>query len=212
LYNGPQYAPTTRLQLSFLPLAYQWALHIISGLEFIHSHEVVLGNLDLTNCWLASDPRSSLSLVGFLNAGFKYVKQWSALYAADQDQNDWKGFLPLGHYRNAPVTRQTDLFWYGCTVYELMTGSWPATQDSLMRIRECTVEELAGMFTTRGWPVLETEYMGAIVHRCWNDEYASAEEVKAAVRSFLQGLGWEVEGNDDLKGFCATDLFPQEQH
>jgi hypothetical protein len=49
--------------------------------------------------------------------------------------------------------------------------------------------------------------MGEIVRKCWNDEYAGVEEVKAAVVEFLEGLGWEIEGNDDLKGFNATNLF-----
>ncbi|KAF2445494.1 hypothetical protein P171DRAFT_266300 [Karstenula rhodostoma CBS 690.94] len=100
---------------------------------------------------------------------------------------------------------------YGCMVYELMTGSWPQTLQRMSR--GAAAQDLAAitdMDNSRGWPRLEIEHMGAIVHKCWNGEYASAEEVKAAVKAFLEGLGWEIEGNDDLKGLCAADLFPDD--
>jgi hypothetical protein len=63
------------------------------------------------------------------------------------------------------------------------------------------------MVIRKEWPLLEADCMGEIVRKCWNDEYAGVEEVKAAVVEFLEGLGWEIEGNDDLKGFNATNLF-----
>ena len=39
----------------------------------------------------------------------------------------------------------------------------------------------------------------------WNGEYIGAEEVKAA----LEGVGWEITGGDNLKGFDAMLLFPR---
>jgi serine/threonine protein kinase len=205
MYSGPQDAPTTRLLPSFRPLAYQWALHIISGLAFVHSHNVVFGDPSLAECWLASDSRFSLSLVGFANAGFNYFKEWSAVYPGERKSS--MEFHPFDD-RDGP-TQQTDLFLWGCIVYELMTGYWPLTPEALSR--QYTTRELEARVVRKEWPRLEPEYMGAIVRRCWNGEYASAEEVKAAVKTFLQGLGWEIEDNDDLKGFCATDLFLHEQ-
>jgi hypothetical protein len=36
-----------------------------------------------------------------------------------------------------------------------------------------------------------------------------SEEVKAALVAFLEGSGWEIKGDDNLKGFSATYHFPQ---
>ncbi|KAF2790992.1 hypothetical protein K505DRAFT_419452 [Melanomma pulvis-pyrius CBS 109.77] len=200
MYSAPLDAPTSRILPSHRPLAYQWALHIISGLTFVHSHDVIFGDLNLIHCWLSSDSHLSLSLVGFVNAGFNYVERWSHIIHGDRTNGN--NFHPLEHQANP--TKQTDLFLYGCTVYELMTGFWPATRSGIP-----TWREIAAMVPRKEWPLLEAECMGEIVRKCWNGEYASAEEVKASVVAFLGGLGWEIEGDDDLKGFNATDLFSQ---
>lgn len=51
--------------------------------------------------------------------------------------------------------------------------------------------------------------MEEIVCKCWNEEYASVDDVKATVMAFLEQLRWEIEGDDSLKGFAAMDLFSQ---
>jgi serine/threonine protein kinase len=199
MYSAPIDAPTSRILPSHRPLAYQWTLHIISGLAFVHSHDVIFGDLNLVDCWLSSDSHLSLSLVGFVNAGFNYKERWS--HIIDGTRTNWDNFHPLEHQANP--TKQTDLFLYGCTVYELMTGFWPVSRSGI-----CSSRETAAMISRKEWPLLEAECMGEIVHKCWNDEYASVQEVRAAVVAFLEGLGWEIEGDDDLKNFDAIDLFP----
>jgi len=191
-------APTRRILPSYRPLAYQWALHLISGLAFVQSHNVIFGDLNLTHCWLSSDSHLSLSLVGFVNAGFSYKERWS--HIIEGYRTNWKSFHPLDHQANP--TKRTDLFLYGCTVYELMTGFWPVSRSDT-----CSWREIAAIVIRKEWPLLEADCMGEIVRKCWNDKYAGVEEVKAAVVEFLEGLGWEIEGNDDLKGFNATNLF-----
>jgi hypothetical protein len=42
--------------------------------------------------------------------------------------------------------------------------------------------------------------MGNIVGKCWMQQYESAVEVRCDVESFLEGKGYEVEG-DGIKDF-----------
>ncbi|KAK7179511.1 hypothetical protein PSPO01_14440 [Paraphaeosphaeria sporulosa] len=63
------------------------------------------------------------------------------------------------------------------------------------------------MFGSGGRPRLEREHMGAIVLKCWNGKYASAEDVRGAVEACLDGEGWGIEGYDDMKGFSAGGLY-----
>jgi hypothetical protein len=106
-----------------------------------------------------------------------------------------------------PPTQQTDLFLFGGIVYELMTGYWPLTPEALSG--RYTSRELAARVVGKEWPRLEAEHMGTIVHRCWNGDFASAEEVRSAVRAFLEGLGWEIEGDDDLKASVPRICSPR---
>jgi hypothetical protein len=52
--------------------------------------------------------------------------------------------------------------------------------------------------------------MGEIVRKCWVCGYEDADMVEATVVAFMEGLGWEVEGDNDLKGLDVTDLFSDE--
>jgi hypothetical protein len=52
--------------------------------------------------------------------------------------------------------------------------------------------------------------MGEIVRKCWACGYEDADMVEATVVTFMEGLGWEVEGDNDPKGLDATDLFSDE--
>jgi serine/threonine protein kinase len=110
---------SSRILASNRPLIYQWALHIISGLSFIHAHNIVFSDLDLEQCWLSLDSHLYLSLVGFVHAGF-WQSTDGAWYDGRQSNAAW--FHPLEHTK---ATTQTDLFLYGCVVYQLMTGAWP---------------------------------------------------------------------------------------
>ena len=184
---------------------FQWTLHLISGLAFVHRKEVVVANLSLGNCWLSSGPKLSLSLVGFPDAGFKYSVYGGYVYEGeDRIFEDWS-ILPT-HTPRLPNT-QTDIFLYGCVVYQLMTGTWPnsPSQQSGSGLPTPTPESPRG-----SWPSLEADYMGEIVRKCWACEYEDADAVKAAVVTFMEDLGWEVEGDNDLKGLDVTDLFLDE--
>ncbi|KAH4204345.1 hypothetical protein HBI95_151520 [Parastagonospora nodorum] len=196
MYTHPLDSASSRVLPSHRPLIYQWALHFISGLSFIHSHEIILSDFGLLNCWLSADSHLSLSLVGFLDATFKWNVAYGRLYRGESLSG--QSFHPLKYQREPSF--QTDLFLYGCVVYELMTGAWPGDHSGL-RGREIT-----NLILSKRWPVLETEHMGEIVRKCWNGGFENAEQVKAEVIAFLEGLGWEIEGNDDLVGFDVADL------
>lgn len=194
MYSAPLDELTSRILESRRPLTYQWALHIISGLTFVHCHDIMFGELNLDQCWLFSN--LDLSLVGFVNAGFRDHSRGYRL--VERDHSSGYGFAPPGNIRDP--TKQTDLFWFGSTVFQLMTGYWPGHRSDVNSEQEIVMR--------RAWPPLETECMGEIVHKCWNAGYDSAEEVKAAIMTFVQSMGWEVEGDDDHKGFVAVELFP----
>ncbi|KAH6647742.1 hypothetical protein BKA67DRAFT_578440 [Truncatella angustata] len=95
-----------------------------------------------------------------------------------------------GHKRGKTPMQQTDLFMWGALVYELMTGFRPGT-----RPRKSS-QEVQAMMTARQWPAFEKELLCEVVRNCWDGSYRDAEAVRANVISFLEGEGWEVEGED----------------
>lgn len=158
MHTEPLDAPTSRVLASHRPLVYQWALHLISGLSFVHSKEVVFGVLSLSHGWLTAEAHLSLSLVGFLNAGF-----WNTTWGRRWHDGD---FINAGCFRpqgdEDKPAMQNDLFLYGYAVYELMTRDWPGHRS------EMATRKIENMVASKRWPVLESEYMGEIVRKCWN--------------------------------------------
>lgn len=189
-----------RILPQYRPLIYQWALHLISGLVFIGSHSVVLGDLRTDACWL-SQPGLALSLVGFLDAGFRSPAISSGTQYSGSSWRD-EPFHPLHVpcFQAVVPTVQTDLFLWGCLVYELMTGAWPGSGSSTSRA------QAEQMLATRQWPALEEEYLGRIVKGCWENLYVDALGVMADLVSTLKADGFEIDG-DDIRGGQFDQLF-----
>lgn len=186
------------------PLVYQWALHALSALAFMHAHDVVCGDLSEDLCWLSALPSLSLSLIGFPFAGYRRHDRDGRYYEAEYFSGDAFSDMGLGpaqgRHRPSP-TRQSDLYQWACMIFRLMTSYFPGDRMGLNEI------EIASLASRKAWPVLEPEFMGDIIRKSWNGDYNSAEEVKRAVISFVEEQGWLISDGDDLQGFNAADLF-----
>lgn len=193
-----------RVRATFRPLAYKWALHLASALEFVHAQDIVIGDLGTAHCWLSASPALSLSLVGFLDASFR-DKSSGVLYLGGTSSSE--PFHPLnvrlpGSRRVPEPSVQTDLFLWGCVVYELMVGHWPGHEEGASR----SWDDMSHMIARQEWPELEREYLGEMVLKCWTGGYESSQRLRMALLEFLQAGGWQVKDDDDLQ-FDGSTLF-----
>lgn len=190
----------TRVVPEYRPLIYQWALNLISALSFVHSHEVVFGDLCIGTCWVSAPPSLALSLVGFVNASFRVASSGSL---AEGEANSEEPFHPLNlQSRHAVVpTMKTDLFLWGCLVYELMTSLWPGRGSGK------SDAEIKLAIAQRRWPELEREHLGDVVRKCWEYAYEDAQAAKGDLVAFLSRDGLQVRDGDELQGFQAAGIF-----
>ncbi|KAF3004589.1 hypothetical protein E8E14_006274 [Neopestalotiopsis sp. 37M] len=188
---------------SWRPFVYQWALHALSALAFMHSHDVVCGDFSEDLCWLSAPPSLSLSVVGFPFAGYHRHDRGSRYYEAEFYGGctfSESGFGPAqGRGRPSP-TRQSDLFQWACMVFRLMTSYFPEAHMGLDR------NQLALLISWKAWPVIETKFMGVMIRKCWSWEYNSAEEVKRDVIALVKEQGWSIINGDELQGLDAIGL------
>lgn len=191
-----------RIKATRLNLVYQWAIHLAGALEFIHSHSfvepaphlsIVLGALEVESCWLSASG-TSLSVLGFLNA--EYRTRSSPLFDGDLDCS--MDFRPI--VEDKRPTMQSDLFLYGCVVYELMTSHWPGEGQGLSE------QETSLLVSRREWPRLETIYLGDVVRKCWTGEITSAADLLLAVRETLAVLGIVIGRDDEIVGLDLEGL------
>jgi hypothetical protein len=80
---------------------------------------------------------------------------------------------------------------------------WPTSRSGIR-----SSQEIAAKVHRKQWLLFESECMGKIMRQCWNGGHAIAEEVKATIIAFLDGLGWEAEGDANLKEFNTIDIVP----
>ncbi|KAL2802413.1 hypothetical protein BJX63DRAFT_426088 [Aspergillus granulosus] len=196
------------LTAPYRPLIFQWALQLLTGLSFVHSKDVILGDLHKYTCWLQSP--GSLSILGFLDA--VYMEPTQAIkYTNDTWGTEYnfpfhpclisgKGTGPGGRWDRDMATIQTDLFLWASLLYELLTGSWPA--------RGRVLDDVKAILTHKLWPKLDEEDLDEIARKCWDYEYVNADEVKRDLGKFLAGKGWEVEGveGDEIKGLDIAQI------
>jgi hypothetical protein len=190
-------------------LVYQWAIHLASALEYIHSHSAVLpvphitivfGDLVLDCCWLGRlSDGLPLSVMGFINSGFR--TRSSALHLGDIPRRRFDPTAdPDMPGRNRPPTHETDLFFWGCVVYQLMTGSEPGDGQGL---DQAVILTLVGR---REWPTLEREFLGDVVRMCWKGEIGNAADLLTLVRQSVSELGVAIRENDEVVDISMEGL------
>lgn len=146
-----------------LNLAYQWALHLACALGLIHSYSfeklspkisIAFGELMVESCRLNASG-TSLSLLGFLQSVVRTRRQGpydgGIAYSGKYFQPRKIGAVP---------TLETDVFLWGCIVYELMTG--------FGRGQRLAHEEKETLPYRQEWPRLEAMYLGEVVRKVWD--------------------------------------------
>ena len=161
---------------------------------------IIFGDLGIDKCWLSASS-TTLSLLGFPNAGYR--TRSSALHVGDHSSCS-NGFEPLPRY----ATLQTDLFLWGCVVYELMTGNHPGDGQGLES------EDVESLVSRRELPCLETVYIGNVVRNCWADAITSAAGLVVAVRKAATAMGVAFGDDDEVVDLSLEGLIiqPDETH
>lgn len=143
---------------------------------------IIFGDLDVESCWLSTSG-TSLSVLGFLHSGYRTRN--SALHLGDLGS---QSFRP----QTKVPTLQTDLFLWGCVIYEIMTGHWPGEGQGL------SLDEQSSLVSHQQWPRLESMYLGDVVRKCWMEEITGAAELLVAVRTAITDLGVVIGSNEEI--------------
>lgn len=132
--NDNKTTACARVKLAHLKLVYQWSLHLARALEFIHSYSfekpspkisIAFGDLSVESCWLNASG-TSLSILGFLQS----VVRTRRLGPYDgRIGHGGNYFQPIK--TGTTPTLETDIFLWGCLVYELMSGHRPGEGQGL---------------------------------------------------------------------------------
>ena len=182
-------APAT-ISGPYRPLVFQWALQLLSGLSFVHSHGIIFGDLNPSACWLNSD--LSIALVGFVSAQF--YDSYDVLHLGSTNLGN---LFRLSEMQRR-VSVKSDLFDWANLVFQLMTSRTPVAPEQ-------PLNTVMAQIAQREFPALSQELMGNIIKKCWMQEYNSADDVSRDMEKYLQEHGYKTKENY-LKKFNPSSI------
>jgi serine/threonine protein kinase len=92
-------------------------------------------------------------------------------------------------------TEQTDIFSLASVFYTILTGHWPyrglggrfRNSEEMIHYEQL----VTGLFGQRKFPEVDGLFGGAIITKCWLNEYTTAEEVVKALKLEMRESGAE---------------------
>ncbi|KXT09187.1 hypothetical protein AC579_6503 [Pseudocercospora musae] len=161
-----------------LALKLRWVEQLFDAVQFIHSRNVLHGDISCNNIFL--DDNLNVKLGDFAGSA---IDDHPPLVCYETSHE-----LP-----GEDISTRTELFALGSTVYEVMTGVKP--------YKELPEHEISAAFSEGRYPDLETvSVFRSTIMRCWSQSYATVEEVLEDVRS-------EVATNKELRVSFVHALF-----
>lgn len=159
----------------------RWLMDAGRGLEHAHKNEIIQADVGCGNMILIGGDR--LKLIDFEGSSIDGAEAGS--------QYEWFS------YRRAQsaVSKQTDIFAYGCAMYEIITGKPPFHELEKAHNRSILVEQ---RYRENRFPKVEGLPLGKVMQGCWHGTFGSMSEVLFALESASpSGMrAW-------LKSFCT---------
>ncbi|EME38030.1 hypothetical protein DOTSEDRAFT_83933 [Dothistroma septosporum NZE10] len=144
-----------------------WAAEAASALHCLHDCGVIHSDLNPTNL-LVDQATDALYLIDFSGSTVDGV--------VGSGMEGHRFYLP----GIATPCVRSDLFAFGSTMYELMTGSHPYP--------DLDGDEVEGRFSKGQFPDTSMLAGGSIIKDCWEQQYATAKEVESDLRIMYRRL------------------------
>lgn len=155
-----------------LALKLRWVEQLFDAVRFIHSRNVLHGDISCNNVFL--DENLNVKLGDFAGSA---IDEHPPLICYETSHE-----LP----GEDEISAKTEVFALGSTVYEMMTGVKP--------YKELPEHEISAAFSEGRYPDLETvSVFGSTIGKCWRQSYATVDEALEEVR---------LEGRSDPSSFA----------
>ncbi|KNG86499.1 hypothetical protein ANOM_005131 [Aspergillus nomiae NRRL 13137] len=189
-----------------LLLYYRWALQSLTILAFLHKHRVYLMDFSSSTIWIRDD--LSIALSGFVNATIP-TDEWP--YSPDGTRYEEEIYYPTNPESGHPeLSPKIDLSDWATFVWQLMRKDasshrakrWAMPTDPLDPTElpgEVNVWEYHKQRLKEGkLQLLEEARLGPMLVKAWKGQYENAQEILQEIRSYLQQIGVQMDGEDEV--------------
>lgn len=140
----------------------RWAAEAASGLHYLHSKRILHSDISTYNILL--DENLHLKWIDFAGSslnGAERITFYSSRSVSPRCEGD-------------TVTLDTEIFAFGCVLYEIETGHVPYP--------DLEYHEVDERYKTNNFPSLAGSFLGAIIMKCWAGHY---EDMAVALKDIL---------------------------
>lgn len=144
-----------------------WLKQAAEGYRHSHTYDIVLGDVGCNNMILTRE--GCLKLIDFEGCSIDGGTAGSCY--------EWFSYRP-----SIPsVSRRTDIFAFGCAIYEVITGRPPHHELEASSDPYGQVERL---YTNNCFPDVTSLPLGPLIQSCWHDDFTSMSDVLRELETF----------------------------
>jgi len=142
----------------------QWLRHAAQGYQYLHTLDIIHSNVGSHNLILTR--QNCTRLIDFEGCG---VDGGPAGYCYE-----W-----VSHRPSVPrVSISTDIFAFGCLIYEILTGKPPHYEH------QASDDQVEKLYTNQPFPDITNLTLGRLIQRCWHGKVGSMSEIITELEAF----------------------------
>ncbi|KIW14111.1 hypothetical protein PV08_06892 [Exophiala spinifera] len=149
----------------------EWIAELACGLEYIHSRNVIHADVNATNAIICKDETNE-----------EHVK-WIDFGGSGIDDSEPLAIYDLYNYRTPEpplpeISIETDIFAFGCTIYEIETGSPPFFNETKEMDPGYVSDYVEERYKQGLFPSTENLRFDSIIKGCWHGRYGSMRDLR----------------------------------
>jgi serine/threonine protein kinase len=149
----------------------KWVNDLARGLEHMHEKQVIHADVNAANVIIREDQAM------WIDFGGSQIDDQEAL--ANYDEYSYR---PPEH-ADPPVSRATDIFAFGCAVFEIETGAPPFYHETRHMCQNERLSYMEDMYRERCFPSVESLRFRPIITGCWHGRYSSMSDLREELKS-----------------------------
>lgn len=148
---------------------FRWLKHAAEGYQHMHNCGIVHGDVGCHNMILTK--KGYLKIIDFEGCSINNEPADSCY--------EWFSYRPSMPW----VSRRTDIFAFGCAIYEIITGKPPYYDE--FEASDDRYREVGQLYTNNRFPDVMSLPLGWLIQGCWHGDFNSMNEIIQELDLFL---------------------------